>query len=111
MWRQNSSIQPTKSTRASKSSWRKWVRWMPCLFSARANIYAKDEGLVKVNATMSQIPTYVTAVPNGKEKVSQKAGREIPLLKVSRACILQSTLGVPIFESAPSISTETRHSP
>ena len=29
-----------------------------------------DEGLQKVGATMSQIPTYVTAVPNGTEKVN-----------------------------------------
>lgn len=29
-----------------------------------------DEGLEKTGATMSQIPTYVTAVPNGTEKVS-----------------------------------------
>lgn len=36
---------------------------------AAANQGDTDEGLVKVNATMSQIPTYVTAVPNGKEKV------------------------------------------
>lgn len=29
-----------------------------------------DEGLEKNATTMSQIPTYVTAVPNGTEKVS-----------------------------------------
>jgi hexokinase len=29
-----------------------------------------DEGLQKSGTTMSQIPTYVTAVPNGTEKVS-----------------------------------------
>ena len=29
-----------------------------------------DEGLQKQGQTMSQIPTYVTAVPNGTEKVS-----------------------------------------
>ena len=28
-----------------------------------------DEGLSKHGATLSQIPTYVTAVPNGSEKV------------------------------------------
>jgi hypothetical protein len=28
-----------------------------------------DEGLAKNDTTMSQIPTYVTAVPNGTEKV------------------------------------------
>lgn len=28
-----------------------------------------DEGLSKEGATLSQIPTYVTAVPNGSEKV------------------------------------------
>lgn len=30
-----------------------------------------DEGLAKNGSTMSQIPTYVTAVPNGTEKVRQ----------------------------------------
>jgi len=30
-----------------------------------------DEGLQKSGTTMSQIPTYVTAVPNGTEKVWQ----------------------------------------
>jgi len=29
-----------------------------------------DEGLEKQGATMSQIPSYVTAVPNGTEKVA-----------------------------------------
>lgn len=30
---------------------------------------AADEGLKENGTTMSQIPTYVTAVPNGTEKV------------------------------------------
>ncbi|KAK3721818.1 glucokinase [Vermiconidia calcicola] len=34
----------------------------------QAFIEQMDEGLGKVGATMSQIPTYVTAVPNGTEK-------------------------------------------
>ena len=33
-----------------------------------------DEGLEKQGATMSQIPSYVTAVPNGTEKVARPAG-------------------------------------
>ena len=32
-----------------------------------------DEGLAKDGTTMSQIPTYVTGVPNGTEKVSRPA--------------------------------------
>ena len=35
----------------------------------KAFIHQMDEGLSKKGATMSQIPTYVTAVPNGTEKV------------------------------------------
>ncbi len=31
---------------------------------------ALDEGLEKTGTQMSQIPTYVTSVPNGTEKVS-----------------------------------------
>lgn len=34
-----------------------------------------DEGLKKTGTEMSQIPTYVTAVPNGTEKVSTRAPR------------------------------------
>jgi hypothetical protein len=37
----------------------------------KAFIEQMGEGLGKSGATMSQIPTYVTAVPNGTEKVSQ----------------------------------------
>lgn len=32
-------------------------------------IRQSDEGLQKENCTLSQIPTFVTAVPNGTEKV------------------------------------------
>lgn len=32
-------------------------------------IRQSDEGLSKENTTLSQIPTFVTAVPNGTEKV------------------------------------------
>lgn len=35
----------------------------------KAFIEQMDEGLSKQGATLSQIPTYVTAVPNGTEKV------------------------------------------
>jgi hexokinase len=31
-----------------------------------------DEGLEKQGTTMSQIPSYVTAVPNGTEKVASR---------------------------------------
>jgi hypothetical protein len=50
---------------------------------------------------MSQIPTYVTAVPNGTEKVrmlfSQLFGNQ---LTHHRACIWQLILGEPTFVSA-----------
>ena len=35
----------------------------------KADNFLSDEGLAKNGSTMSQIPTYVTAVPNGTEKV------------------------------------------
>jgi hexokinase len=38
--------------------------------SCALNIFSSEEGLQKVGSTMSQIPTYVTAVPNGTEKAS-----------------------------------------
>jgi hexokinase len=34
-----------------------------------------DEGLEKTGTEMSQIPTYVTAVPNGTEKVRPRYAR------------------------------------
>ena len=34
------------------------------------NRFSIDEGLQKTGTSMSQIPTYVTAVPNGTEKVN-----------------------------------------
>lgn len=39
-----------------------------------------DEGLSQENTTLSQIPTYVTSVPNGTEKVggSLHADRTLP---------------------------------
>ena len=36
-----------------------------------------EEGLEKQGTTMSQIPTYVTAVPNGTEKVGGYIDRSI----------------------------------
>jgi hexokinase len=33
-------------------------------------MWGVDEGLQKDGTSLSQIPTYVTAVPNGTEKVS-----------------------------------------
>ena len=37
-------------------------------------IRQSDEGLSKENTTLSQIPTFVTSVPNGTEKVSSYPG-------------------------------------
>jgi hexokinase len=37
----------------------------------REFIREMDEGLEKQGTTMSQIPSYVTAVPNGTEKVAR----------------------------------------
>ena len=34
-------------------------------------IHQMDEGLAHEGTTLSQIPTYVTSVPNGTEKVSE----------------------------------------
>lgn len=34
-----------------------------------------DEGLRQEHTTLSQIPTFVTSVPNGTEKVSGQSGR------------------------------------
>jgi hexokinase len=38
-----------------------------------------EEGLAKQGTTMSQIPTYVTAVPNGTEKVGLPTARSIAI--------------------------------
>lgn len=37
-------------------------------------IKQSNEGLAKENTTLSQIPTFVTAVPNGTEKVQSWPG-------------------------------------
>lgn len=64
------------STDTSKSSSDRWVgqRNPIALFAKFPRSLADhdqiDEGLKKDGATLSQIPTYVTGVPNGTEKVS-----------------------------------------
>lgn len=40
-----------------------------CRSSFETNFFESDEGLSKEGTSLSQIPTYVTAVPNGTEKV------------------------------------------
>jgi len=46
------------------------VSWRGLRYSSTRTYSFLDEGLEKKGATMSQIPTYVTAVPNGTEQVS-----------------------------------------
>jgi hypothetical protein len=46
-----------------------------------------EEGLEKNATTLSQIPTYVTGVPNGTEKVWRSAGMNWPETNKSRAFI------------------------
>lgn len=48
---------------------------MRAVLDCKTNIVI-DEGLQKNATTMSQIPTYVTAVPNGTEKVGDVILRE-----------------------------------
>lgn len=40
-------------------------------------IEESNEGLAKENTTLSQIPTFVTAVPNGTEKVWSRPPAEL----------------------------------
>jgi hypothetical protein len=64
-----------------------------------------SEGLSKSGATLSQIPTYVTSVPNGTEKVILPLSLVASLINETRACISPSTSGAPTSASAPSTST------
>lgn len=41
-------------------------------------IKQSNEGLAKENTTLSQIPTFVTAVPNGTEKVTRSDPQSLP---------------------------------
>jgi hypothetical protein len=43
-------------------------------------ILVPGEGLEKENTSLSQIPTYVTGVPNGTEKVYIDLQRYIPIV-------------------------------
>jgi len=45
------------------------IRSPPNIELCVLNLLSAEEGLQNVGSTMSQIPTYVTAVPNGTEKV------------------------------------------
>ena len=60
-----------------------------------------DEGLQKSGTTMSQIPTYVTAVPNGTEKVWQVRESWSARTDLYRDCIWLSTWVEQISESVP----------
>jgi hypothetical protein len=66
-----------------------------------------SEGLSKSGATLSQIPTYVTSVPNGTEKVILPLSLVASLINETRACISPSTSEAPTSASAPSTSTAT----
>ena len=60
-----------------------------------------EAGLAKDGTSMSQIPTYVTGVPNGTEKVSGEAPKLLkPSTDKDRVCIWLLTLAVRISESA-----------
>lgn len=59
-----------------------------------------DEGLHKTGSDMSQIPTYVTAVPNGTEKVDfNSCSYRLLLNVIFRVSIWQWILAGPISES------------
>lgn len=70
-----------------------------------------SEGLSKNGATLSQIPTYVTSVPNGTEKVRIAFALNCLLWtktnQPTRACISPSTSEAPTSASAPSTCTAT----
>jgi hypothetical protein len=60
-----------------------------------------EAGLAKDGTSMSQIPTYVTGVPNGTEKVSREALEVLkPPTDIDRVCIWLLTSAVRISESA-----------
>lgn len=52
-----------------RNSFGNWVRSIKLPEQACKTDDIADEGLAKNATTMSQIPTYVTAVPNGTEEV------------------------------------------
>lgn len=68
------------------------------------------EGLGKQGAQMSQIPTYITAVPNGTEKVHMLRFCSATA-DIHRVLSLQSISAVQIFVSALSPFMETIPSP
>lgn len=68
------------------------------------------EGLGKQGAQMSQIPTYVTSVPNGTEKVHLAYDRLTPT-DVDRVLSLLSTSAAPTSVSVPLLFTAIILSP
>lgn len=72
-----------------------------------------DEGLQETGKSMSQIPTYVTAVPNGTEKVDpfHELAERYRSTHKSRASTSLSTLAAPTSASAPSVSMAILPSP
>ena len=78
--------------------------------SVKHFIKQMEEGLVKDGTELSQIPTYVTNVPNGTEKVLFTNSNSTYRLTSSRAYIWQSTWAVPTSEYAVWCSTATRRS-
>jgi hypothetical protein len=71
-----------------QSSWLRWVRIDKAPgISLQSNIET-EKGLAREGTSMSQIPTYVTGVPNGTEKVSRQAAILLkPSTNKSRVCI------------------------
>lgn len=77
----------------------------------REFIKEMDEGLEKQGTTLSQIPSYVTSVPNGTEKVRLYSWARRALLTHYRASILPSISAAPTFASAALFLTATKPSP
>ena len=67
------------------------------------------DGLAKDGTELSQIPTYVTNVPNGTEKVLFANNHPLDKLTRSRAYIWRSIWVAPTSEYAVSCFTATRH--
>jgi len=78
--------------------------------AVRGSDNVADEGLQKNATTLSQIPTYVTGVPNGTEKVCRSRGIKCPETNKSRDSIWPSTWEERISESAQFNYTEIPHS-
>lgn len=57
---------------------------LPVIASADPALLPLDEGLEKDGTSMSQIPTYVTGVPNGTEKVRAAPSRGAQAVSADR---------------------------